>query len=251
MFDGHGGINSRQKVAKYSEENLHVRITNDSKFKTDIGNAGDSLAVLSEDDMAIPMSDDHKPSNPDESDRITEAGGFVEFGRVNSKNLALSCALGDFEFKQNTKLGVEKQIVTAYPDVKKHRIKIESTEFLVLACIWDCFKSQDVVSFIRKNIAEHNDLKRACEDLMERCLSKTGKGIGTDNMTIIIIGFLYNKTETEWYKWMTSKYGEKSSEYKEDRLPTNNNYDYSDIYYENNKFTIDDYLSKEDDSNKD
>ncbi|CAG8603244.1 21536_t:CDS:2 [Dentiscutata erythropus] len=249
VFDGHSG----QKVAKYSEENLHVRIANDSKFETDIisaikngflgtdddmknnpslqndpsgctaviaivtpdseiyvGNAGDSRAVLSEDGVAIPMSDDHKPSNPDESDRITEAGGYIEFGRVNG-NLSLSRALGDFEFKQNTKLGAEKQIVTAYPDVKKHGIKIESTEFLVLACdgIWDCLKSQDVVSFIRKNIAEHNDLKRACEDLMERCLSETGDGsIGTDNMTIIIIGFLYNKTETEWYKWMTSRYGE-------------------------------------------
>ncbi|KAF0500610.1 PP2C-domain-containing protein [Gigaspora margarita] len=103
------------------------------------------------------------------------------------------------------------------PDVKKHVIKIDSTEFLVLACdgIWDCLKSQDVVSFICKNIAEHKDLKRACEDLMEQCISKTGKGIGTDNMTVIIVGFLYNKTETDWYKWMESRYGVIRPEYKD------------------------------------
>ncbi|CAG8856303.1 11034_t:CDS:2, partial [Gigaspora margarita] len=65
--------------------------------------------------------------------RIKDAGGYVEHARVNG-NLALSRALGDFEFKKDPDLGAEKQIVTAYPDVKKHEIKNESTEFLVLAC---------------------------------------------------------------------------------------------------------------------
>jgi len=80
----------------------------------------------------------------DESDRINKAGGFVEFGRVNGMiirqltfigdeyewllsrlsnalfhlfmnvlgNLALSRAIGDFEFKQNTGLDAKEQIVT-------------------------------------------------------------------------------------------------------------------------------------------
>ncbi len=39
------------------------------------------------------------------------AGGFVESGRVNG-SLALSRALGDFEFKMNATLGPEDQIVT-------------------------------------------------------------------------------------------------------------------------------------------
>ncbi|CAG8729052.1 20853_t:CDS:2, partial [Dentiscutata erythropus] len=188
-----------------------------------VGNAGDSRAVLSEDGIAIPMSDDHKPVNQDESKRITDAGGFVEFGRVNG-NLALSRALGDFEFKQNPNLDAKKQIVTAYPDVKQKDIKFESTEFLVLACdgIWDCLTSQEVVSFIRKNLSENKDLRKACEDLMERCLAKDSElgGIGCDNMTVIIVGFLHNKTEKEWYEWMASRYGEKGPEYKDEpRLP--------------------------------
>jgi serine/threonine protein phosphatase PrpC len=43
--------------------------------------------------------------------RIMNAKGFVEFGRVNG-NLALSRAVGDFEFKNNKALPAEEQIVT-------------------------------------------------------------------------------------------------------------------------------------------
>jgi protein phosphatase 2C family protein 2/3 len=48
-------------------------------------------------------------------------------------NLALSRALGDFEFKKSADLLPEHQIVTAYPDVVVHDIS-EDDEFLVLAC---------------------------------------------------------------------------------------------------------------------
>jgi protein phosphatase 2C family protein 2/3 len=47
--------------------------------------------------------------------------------------LALSRALGDFEFKKNYSLIPEQQIITANPDVTVHEIGYED-EFLVLAC---------------------------------------------------------------------------------------------------------------------
>jgi serine/threonine protein phosphatase PrpC len=67
-----------------------------------------------------------------EKARITAAGGFVDFGRVNG-NLALSRAIGDFEFKKSAELAPEQQIVTAYPDVTVHDIT-DDDEFLVVAC---------------------------------------------------------------------------------------------------------------------
>lgn len=67
-----------------------------------------------------------------EKARICAAGGFVDFGRVNG-NLALSRAIGDFEFKKSAELSPEQQIVTAYPDVITHNIS-EDDEFLVIAC---------------------------------------------------------------------------------------------------------------------
>lgn len=48
-------------------------------------------------------------------------------------NLALSRALGDFEFKQNLSLDPEHQIVTCDPEIITHKIDGEE-EFLVLAC---------------------------------------------------------------------------------------------------------------------
>lgn len=67
-----------------------------------------------------------------EKARINAAGGFVDFGRVNG-NLALSRAIGDFEFKKSAGLSPEQQIVTAFPDVTVHDIT-DDDEFLVVAC---------------------------------------------------------------------------------------------------------------------
>lgn len=48
-------------------------------------------------------------------------------------NLALSRAIGDFEFKKSAELAPEQQIVTAYPDVVVHELA-DDDEFLVIAC---------------------------------------------------------------------------------------------------------------------
>ena len=66
-------------------------------------NSGDSRSVLarvSESGAleAVALSEDHKPENTAEKTRIETAGGFVKDNRVNG-NLALSRALGDFEYK--------------------------------------------------------------------------------------------------------------------------------------------------------
>ena len=71
-----------------------------------------------------------------EKARICAAGGFVDFGRVNG-NLALSRAIGDFEFKKSADLSPEQQIVTAFPDVIQHTIT-DDDEFLVIACDGEC-----------------------------------------------------------------------------------------------------------------
>ena len=66
-------------------------------------NAGDSRVVLGRsggDQVCEPLSEDHKPDNEGEKSRIEAVGGFVEENRVNG-SLALSRALGDFEYKGN------------------------------------------------------------------------------------------------------------------------------------------------------
>lgn len=165
-------------------------------------NAGDSRSVLGVKGRAKPLSFDHKPQNEGEKARITAAGGFVDFGRVNG-NLALSRAIGDFEFKKSADLAPEQQIVTAYPDVVVHDLG-DDDEFLVIACdgIWDCQSSQAVIEFVRRGIAAKQDLDKICENMMDNCLasnSETG-GVGCDNMTMIIIGFLRGRSKEEWFE---------------------------------------------------
>lgn len=63
---------------------------------------------------------------------MVNAGGYIEFGRVNG-NLALARALGDFEYKKNYSIAPEAQIITANPDIIEHKIT-EDDEFVVIAC---------------------------------------------------------------------------------------------------------------------
>jgi len=147
----------------------------------------------------------------DETQRITSAGGFVEFGRVNG-NLALSRAIGDFEFKQNFSLRAESQIVTADPEIHTHKIDGEE-EFLVLACdgIWDCLSSQQVIDFTRRAVANGDSLGKICEDMMLKCLAgetETG-GIGCDNMTVVIVALLNGRTPEEWQAWVKERVDKK------------------------------------------
>lgn len=74
-------------------------------------NAGDSRAVACINGRVDVLSLDHKPNSDIEKKRICEAGGFVEYNRVNG-SLALSRALGDFVFKRNTSKTPQEQIVT-------------------------------------------------------------------------------------------------------------------------------------------
>lgn len=170
-------------------------------------NAGDSRTVLGVKGIAKPLSFDHKPQNEGERARICAAGGFVEAGRVNG-NLALSRAIGDFEFKRSASLPPEEQVVTVFPDVMEHDISPDD-EFLILACdgIWDCMHSQAVVEFVRRGIAEKQDLDFICENIMEHCLAPTSdmSGIGCDNMTMMIVGILNGKTKEEWYDMIATR----------------------------------------------
>jgi len=163
------------------------------------GNVGDSRAVACVKGECEPLSSDHKPNNPDESARITRAGGWVEYNRVNG-NLALSRALGDFVFKRNTSMKAEEQMVIALPDVE-HRNVNEDWEFILLACdgIWDVLTNEEAVQFVRRRLAMGQEPETVCEELMTSCLAPDCQmgGLGCDNMTVILVCFLHGKPFAE------------------------------------------------------
>jgi serine/threonine protein phosphatase PrpC len=96
------------------------------------GNAGDTRCVLYSNGVVVPLSYDHKPSLQHEKERIALAGGTVERGRVNGC-LAVSRALGDFEFKRRTDLDQTKQQVVSTAEVKMIP-RTPEDEFLLIAC---------------------------------------------------------------------------------------------------------------------
>lgn len=150
-------------------------------------NAGDSRAVLARGGRAIPLSSDHKPSLPAEIARIERAGGSIQNNRVNG-TLALSRAIGDFEFKESAELPWDEQMITACPDVTVTEVSADD-EFVVLACdgVWDVISNEDCCEFIRRSLVENqNDVGLVCENLLDRCLAPTSPGLGCDNMTVVI-----------------------------------------------------------------
>ncbi|ORX50932.1 PP2C-domain-containing protein [Hesseltinella vesiculosa] len=247
VYDGHGGSTIAEYTGQHLHEKVrqnaffdkqdyrnalkHAFLTMDEDLKQDqsfaydpsgctavtalftpkneifVANAGDSRCIISVAGKAKALSFDHKPMDRLESQRIVAAGGFVEFGRVNG-NLALSRAIGDFEFKQNDRLPAEEQIVTCNPDIISHEITDED-EFVVLACdgIWDCMSNQEVADYVRGHIALGQTVEQVCEAIMDHCLApETDMGsVGCDNMSIVIVGLLNGRTPEQWYEWVASR----------------------------------------------
>ena len=78
--------------------------------------------VCTKDGSAVDLSEDHKPESEIEKTRVEKAGGKItKDGRVNG-GLNLSRALGDHQYKQNTELSPEEQMISPMPDVKTHTI---------------------------------------------------------------------------------------------------------------------------------
>lgn len=167
-----------------------VLITPDRIF---CANAGDSRAVLWQSTgKAVGLSEDHKPDNADELKRIIKSGHSVEDSRVDG-NLALSRALGDYQYKDAAHLGPEDQAVTACPDVTE-RARSADDDFIIVACdgIWDCLSNEECCKKLDGYVRDMQPapenycppVERMLEDI---CAPNTDDGIGTDNMTAILI----------------------------------------------------------------
>lgn len=195
-------------VMKHDDSGCAATLILITKTRLVCGNAGDLRTIMLIDGQAKALLYDHKPTNQGERARISAAGGYVDVGRVNG-NLALSRAIGDFEFKKLRDLPPEEQVVTAFPDIIEHPYDAQHDEFVVLACdgIWDCLSLQQVVEAVRRGVYEKMPLTDICEHIMDVCCapSSGGTGIGCDNMSICIVALLNGKTEDEWYAEIAAK----------------------------------------------
>ncbi len=165
---------------EYNNENNNNISTTPTLTTILAANVGDSRAVLSRNGVAIELTKDHKPEDPDEWARIEAAGGKVvwcdesELYRING-NMALSRAVGDRS---------ERPYVTADPDITVTPMNVEQDEFIVVASdgLWDVISSEEVVDLI------HYLLLQVDPDIIADLVTEEALLRGTtDNVTVVII----------------------------------------------------------------
>jgi len=162
-----------------------------------VANAGDSRGVLCRQGEAVSLSYDHKPIHEIERERIVRGGGFITEAnghhRVNG-NLNLSRSLGDLKYKQGAQPW-SGQIITAEPDIIELTLH-QGDEFFALACdgVWDVMTNAELVAFVRAQLSRSPkpSLSQVCEAVLDFCCcedpkSPDSKGVGTDNMTMVLV----------------------------------------------------------------
>ncbi|KAG7238503.1 hypothetical protein INR49_030776 [Caranx melampygus] len=202
VYDGHAG----SQVAKYCCEHLLEHITSNSDFqsalqedpsvdsvkkgiRTGFLQIDEHMRTISEKKHGVDRSGstaDHKPSNPLEKERIQNAGGSVMIQRVNG-SLAVSRALGDFDYKCVHGKGPTEQLVSPEPEVYAIERNEGEDEFIILACdgIWDVMANEELCDFVRSRLEVTDDLERVSNEIVDTCLYKGSR----DNMSVVLICF--------------------------------------------------------------
>lgn len=154
-------------------------------------NVGDSRSVLIHPDGSIEsLTEDHKPETEAENARIRAAGGSVAMNRVDGQ-LAMSRAIGDWQYKANPNLKLDEQKVNAVPDI----VKTVATEgdVLLICCdgIVEQMTNDDaaacVMEVCAKMRSESNDIDpaRVCWELNRLSLQRGSK----DNHSAMLVCF--------------------------------------------------------------
>ncbi|XP_061693145.1 protein phosphatase 1B isoform X2 [Syngnathoides biaculeatus] len=147
-------------------------------------NCGDSRAVLYRNSQVCFSTHDHKPCNPRERERIQNAGGSVMIQRVNG-SLAVSRALGDYDYKCVVGRGPTEQLVSPEPEVYEIVRTPEQDQFVILACdgIWDVMSNEELCEFVKSRLEVSDDLERVCNEVVDTCLHKGSR----DNMSVVLV----------------------------------------------------------------
>uniref|UniRef100_A0A8C2V586 protein-serine/threonine phosphatase n=1 Tax=Chinchilla lanigera TaxID=34839 RepID=A0A8C2V586_CHILA len=203
VCDGHAG----SQVAKYCCEHLFDHITNNQDFKGSSGapsvanvKNGIRTGFLGNDEHMRIMSEkkhgedrsvsravgvlispqhtyfnnfhfstqDHKPSG---SVMIQHVNGF----------LAVSRALGDFDYKCVHGKGPAEQLVSPEPEVHDTERSEEDDQLIILGVTGN----EELCDFLRFRPEVTDDLQKACHEVVDTCLYKGSQ----DSMSVILICF--------------------------------------------------------------
>lgn len=160
-----------------------------------VANIGDSRAMLCRGGACVELSEDHKPDDAIEKERIEKAGGFVAAvgpcQRIDGWGLNLSRALGDFHYKAREDLPPGEQKVSVVPDIRSSEVT-EEDEFLLLACdgVFELHSSQEAVEHVRQRLLEGESAQEAVRSLVDASCSPDlihTQGKGSDNVSAMVV----------------------------------------------------------------
>jgi len=152
-------------------------------FKAKAASIGDSRAVLVRNGSAIRFTEDHKPCNDDEEERIRALGGWVtrdEVSRVNG-SLAVSRSIGDFYMHP---------LVSTEPFLRSTELT-PADEYLIIACdgLWDVFSDEEAAVIAIKAV----DVKAAAVKLRDLAYLRGSD----DNISVVVIDLKNPPTNEE------------------------------------------------------
>ncbi|KAJ6233236.1 phosphatase 2c [Anaeramoeba flamelloides] len=204
LFDGHGGREASEHVAKILPNMIKEKILNGEILEKAIRqsfieiheqmlpwclysgttavviitigkfvwvvNLGDSQAVLCRNGYTVRLTRPQKPNDPEEKKRIEEAGGFVKDGRVNGI-LAVSRAFGD---------GYLGKAISSEPQINSFQLS-SSDSFIVMACdgVWDVLKEDATVAIVGEEIDPQKAAKRVRDESYNQG--------STDNISVLTL----------------------------------------------------------------
>jgi len=147
-------------------------------------NCGDSRALLSSNGQVKFNTNDHKPYNIIEKERIQNAGGSVMLQRING-SLAVSRALGDYEYKSNEKKTDCEQLVSPEPEINVIERNDKEDEFILICCdgIFDVVSNDDLCTYTRYLYEVSPEDSKITYHLLDYCLFKGS----LDNMTVCLV----------------------------------------------------------------
>jgi serine/threonine protein phosphatase PrpC len=140
-------------------------------------NVGDCRAVLCRNNLAIPLTNDHKPNSFNELNRIESLGGEITFDGYDWRihDLSVSRAFGDV---------VSKPFVSHLPEMFTYKLKPYDS-FIILACdgLWDVMTNQEAVDYVLK-LRKDNVNKENISNLLSNEALRLGS---MDNLTVIVV----------------------------------------------------------------
>lgn len=160
----------------------------DDAMHLQVGNVGDSRVIACIEGECHPLTEDHKPSNQGERNRIYECGGSVQNDRVDG-SLAVSRAFGDRDYKQGSGGALEQKVI-ALADVSHIDMKFNSPKDFVVLCCDGVFESnftnEEVIEFVKEKMETIKDPAEIAGLVCEEAVSRGSR----DNISCMLVQFV-------------------------------------------------------------